>query len=190
MDINLNDFHRFFDCCVGQWVSERTYHYVSQGEIERSRTTFQVEPLSPEGKQQVLADNHATAEGAIAPLAQLPGFRLGFHTVSETGETVSQTLQMLFVPHQQTETTLEGNYLRDRAYEEDKPIIAHFCYRRPHRELLMTTPYTRVTSVDSITLVNPTLRLRRILNYQRPAPEGNLDTLLLAGFGVEQKVTA
>jgi hypothetical protein len=52
----------------------------------------------------------------------------------------------------------------------------------------MTTPYTQVVSVDSITLINPNLRVRRILNYQRPAPDRPLDTLRLVGFGVEQKV--
>ncbi|VEP17835.1 hypothetical protein H1P_650001 [Hyella patelloides LEGE 07179] len=36
-------------------------------------------------------------------------------------------------------------------------------------------------------MTNPNLRIRRILNYQRP-PEGQpLETILLAGFGVEQK---
>jgi hypothetical protein len=55
------------------------------------------------------------------------------------------------------------------------------------RELLMTTHYTRIVSVDSITLVNPSLRLRQIVNYQRP-PEGQpLEQVLLVGFGVEQK---
>jgi hypothetical protein len=82
---------------------------------------------------------------------------------------------------------IAGDYLRDRAYEEDVPIIAQFRYTLATRELLMTTRYTRVVSVDSITLVNPTLRVRRILNYRRP-PEGQpLDELVLAGFGVEQK---
>ncbi|WP_246260006.1 phycobiliprotein lyase [Oxynema aestuarii] len=51
----------------------------------------------------------------------------------------------------------------------------------------MTTHYTRIVSVDSITLVNPSLRLRQIVNYQRP-PEGQpLEQVLLVGFGVEQK---
>jgi hypothetical protein len=51
----------------------------------------------------------------------------------------------------------------------------------------MTTHYTRVVSVDSIILVNPTMRIRRILNYQRPAEKEPMDTLVLAGFGIEQK---
>jgi len=78
--------------------------------------------------------------------------------------------------------------LRDRAYEEAKPTVAHFRFDSSNLELLMTTYYSRVVSVDSITLINPNLRIRKILNYQRP-PEGQpLEKLVLVGFGVEQKI--
>ncbi|MGL4879974.1 MAG: phycobiliprotein lyase, partial [Waterburya sp.] len=49
--------------------------------------------------------------------------------------------------------------------------------------------YTRVVSVDSITLTNPTLRIRKILNYAKPPAGETLKTVLLVGFGVEQKVS-
>jgi hypothetical protein len=185
--MNLTEFHHFFDCCIGSWHTERTYHYLSHQEVERSHTDFTVAPISPDLKQKVLSDNQYSQTGDLAPL---PGFRLGFHTVSETGEEVSKELRMLFVPLQQTGSLLEGDYLRDRAYEEDRPIISHFSFDLRSRELLMTTRYTRTVSVDSILLVNPTLRIRRILNYYRP-PEGQpMTELSLAGFGVEQKVNA
>jgi hypothetical protein len=183
--MDIQAFHSFFDCCIGEWVTERTYHYLSQQAVERSRTEFAVAPITSDLKQKVLKDNRYDD---VPGLENLPGFRLGFHTVSETGEEVSQELRMLFVPKAAGDGFLEGDYLRDRAYEEDKPIISHFRYDLAKRELLMTTQYTKVVSVDSITLVNPFLRVRRILNYQRPANDTTpLDTLLLAGFGVEQK---
>ncbi|MEL6384459.1 MAG: phycobiliprotein lyase [Cyanobacteria bacterium J06626_18] len=182
--MDIQAFHAFFDCCVGDWATERTYHYISQQAVERSHTDFTVAPITPELKQKVLADNQYSE---VADLAILPGFRLGFHTVSETGEEVSQELRLLFVPKTSDNGYLEGDYLRDRAYEEARPIISHFRYNTSSRELLMTTRYTKVVSVDSVTLVNPDLRVRRILNYQRP-PEGTpLNTLVLAGFGIEQK---
>jgi hypothetical protein len=81
-----------------------------------------------------------------------------------------------------------GDYLRDRAYEESRPIISQFRFNPETRELLMTTTYTRVISVDSITLVNPKLRIRRILNYYRPTAGELMDQVALVGFGVEQKV--
>ena len=180
-------FHQFFDSCVGGWDSERTYHYLSEGAIERSHTEFRVQPLTADRKAKVLSDNHFES-GADMELC--PGFHLVFHTVSEAGVVKDQSLNLAFVPNDETvnaEHVLEGAYLRDRAYEEDRPIISDFRFDARTRELLMTTRYTRIISVDSITLVNPQMRIRRIFNYIRP-PEGQpLDKLALVGFGVEQK---
>lgn len=182
--MDLSDINDFFDCCIGHWSIERTYHYLAHQEIERSHTDFQVEAIPPDLKRQVLADNAYPVPDA---LDDLPGFNLVFHTVSDQGEVVNQALRALFVPKQQADGVITGDYLRDRAYEEARPIVSSFRYDPTRRELLMTTPYTRVVSVDSILLVNPHLRIRRILNYQRPEAGKPLDTLVLAGFGVEQK---
>jgi len=178
-------FHQFFEACVGAWQTERTYHYLAQREVERSHTEFAVKPVSADLKRKVLSDN---AYDEPADVEALPGFELGFHTVSETGEEVSQELRMLFVIHREEEGLLYGDYLRDRAYSEARPIISDFRFDPTTRELLMTTRYTKSVSVDSITLVNPRLRIRKILNYVRP-PEGQpLQDVALVGFGVEQKV--
>lgn len=180
----LAAFHSFFDHCVGLWSTERTYHYLEQQEVERSHTDFEVVPLTPALKSKVLLDNqYSRTENADL----FPGFRLKFHTVSEKGEEVQQALNLLFVPKQETGDLLEGDYLRDRAYEEARPIVSHFSFAPRSRELLMTTRYTQVVSVDSITLVNPKTRIRRILNYLRPPAGQPLEQLSLVGFGVEQK---
>lgn len=184
----LDIFHSFFDSCVGSWDSERTYHYMSRSSVERSHTNFGVSPLTSEQKAKVLADNSYTNSSQIE---SCPGFHLVFHTVSEKGEVVDQSVNLAFVPSDQPaehDYLLEGDYLRDRAYEEDRPIISHFRFDSRQRELLMTTRYTQIVSVDSITLVNPRMRIRRIFNYMRP-PEGKpLEDLALVGFGVEQKL--
>lgn len=184
---NLQIFQEFFDCCVGQWISERTYHYLSHGDIERSQTTFQIDPISSQQKAQVLNDNQFPVP---EQLETLPGFHLVFHTVSDKGEVVDQSLNLLFVPNSAPLSTssLEGKYLRDRAYEESRPIVSDFQFHPLTRELQMTTLYTRVVSVDSITLVNPQLRIRKILNYQRPGAGEALTSVQLVGFGVEQKL--
>ena len=178
-------FQQFFADCVGNWQSDRTYHYLTHQEIERSQTTFEVTPLTKDGKARVLSDN---AYGELDNLESLPGFNLGFYTISETGEEKKRNLNLMFVPKSQAGDILEGDYLRDRAYEEERPIIAHFSFDSNTRELLMTTNYTRVVSVDSITLTNPNLRIRKILNYQKPSPGEPLKNVLLVGFGVEKKV--
>jgi hypothetical protein len=184
--MDLADITYFFDCCIGQWSIERTYHYMAQQEIERSHTDFRVDAITPDLRRKVLTDN---GYGKVDDIDSLPGFQLAFHTVSDKGEEVTQELRALFVPQQQVGTVLRGDYLRDRAYEEDRPIISSFTYDQSNHELLMTTPYTKVVSVDSILLVNPTTRIRRILNYKRPAEGEPLDSLVLVGFGVEQKVS-
>lgn len=180
-------FYNFFDSCVGSWESERTYHYLSKSAVERSHTTFGVSPLTPEQKAKVLTDNQYVREN----LANCPGFHLVFHTVSEKGEVVDQSVNLAFVPSEQpaeNDYLLEGDYLRDRAYEEDRPIISHFRFDSRSRELMMTTRYTHIVSVDSITLINPEMRIRRIFNYMK-APDGQpLTELALVGFGVEQKL--
>ncbi len=185
----LTVFHQFFESCVGSWDSERTYHYLSEGAIERSHTDFQVQPLTAEQKIKVMIDN---AFKVSDRMEICPGFHLVFHTISEAGVTKDQSLNLAFVPNDETvnsETVLEGAYLRDKAYEEERPIVSDFRFDARTRELLMTTRYTRVISVDSITLINPQMRIRRIFNYLRP-PEGQpLDKLALVGFGVEQKST-
>jgi hypothetical protein len=183
--MNLDEFQQFFANCVGTWATERTYHYLGQQEVERSHTDFVVEPIGPETKLKVLSDN---AYEPPANLEALPGFELKFQTVSEAGVQVNQDLRMFFVPHREVDGWLEGDYLRDRAYEEARPIISAFRFHRATAELQMTTRYTRTTSVDSILMVNPNLRIRRILNYARPAEGEPLRDVMLVGFGVEQKV--
>lgn len=186
-NMDTKGFQQFFNNCVGKWEAERTYHYLTYQEVERSRTEFAVKPLSNEGKSRVLADNEYVYSSS---LEDLPGFNLGFYTISEKGEEVSQELNLLFVPKAEKAGILEGDYLRDRAYEEARPIISHFTFETITKELLMTTNYTRVVSVDSITLVNPDLRIRKIVNYQRPLAGQPLEKVTLVGFGLEQKVAA
>lgn len=183
--MNTSIFKQFFADCVGSWKTERTYHYLAYQEVERSRTEFTVAPLTSDKKAKVLTDNDYPGQDN---LESLPGFNLGFYTISEKGEEVSQNLNLMFVPKTETDSILEGDYLRDRAYEEARPIISHFRFFPTTRELLMTTNYTRVVSVDSITLTNPQLRIRKILNYQKPTSGQSLSNVLLVGFGVEQKV--
>ena len=180
-------FNQFFTDCIGNWQSDRTYHYLTHKEIERSQTTFEVQPLTDKQKAKVLSDN---AYDKLNNLETLPGFNLGFYTISETGQEKKQNLNLMFVPKSEENGLLSGDYLRDRAYEEARPIISHFSFDPKTRELLMTTNYTRVVSVDSITLTNPALRIRRILNYAKPEAGQPLKNVLLAGFGVEQKIPA
>lgn len=185
----LQQFHTFFDHCIGGWETERTYHHLSRQEVERSKTEFTIRTLTPPLKAKVLADNNYPPEPKIDQINGLLGFHLDFDTVSESGEQVSQSLNMLFLPKDELASSLEGDYLRDRAYEEDRPIVAHFRFDPQRQELVMTTTYTEVIAIDTIRLLNPRLRLRQILTYRRPVQADPPKDLVLVGFGVEQKIT-
>ncbi len=178
----------FFTACLGKWSIERTYHYLgeAEGRIERSHTNYDIRELTGDRVLKVLADNEREPDTVTTHY----GFYLAFDTVSERGERVQMDLNILFVPGQSEADSIEGDYLRDRAYEESRPMASRFHYD-PHRaELRMTTRYTRIVSVDSITLVSPNLRLRQIQNFRRPQFDHlPLQELELVGFGVEQKVS-
>ncbi|MEM6501355.1 MAG: phycobiliprotein lyase [Cyanobacteria bacterium P01_C01_bin.89] len=182
--MDLAVFQRFFETCVGDWVSERTYHYLTHQEVERSQTEFQIRGLDEDMKRKVLSDNEFAEP---EELGTLPGYHLDFQTVSEHGKKKAYGLNFLFVPDGEDEGLLTGSYLRDRAYEESKPMVAKFKFNPLTNELALTTTYTSVVSVDSITLVNPKMRVRKILNYRRPAEGEPLTQIALAGFGIEQK---
>lgn len=102
------NFQDFFAACAGFWKTERTYHAMLEGEIERSYTEFRAEMLEFSEKQRILSavtpDDHSfdgikidTDRILSAPLA-MPGFAISFDTRSETGEEVSMSLKALFVP--------------------------------------------------------------------------------------------
>jgi CpeS-like protein len=210
-------FQDFFINCAGFWKTERTYHFVSENEVERSYTEFRAETLDQDIKQQLLAksssDNDAFSgikidlERAMHDPTASPGFAVSFDTRSEKGEEVSMTLKALFVPDAFVTTAcdlpamplpitaqvdtdsdvIQGFYLRDQGYSELGAIAGRFTYQPTRQILEMTTYYNRSVAVDQMRFVSPVLRLRTIVTYQRPT-DGSMPTVItLVGFGMEQK---
>lgn len=207
------EFQDFFTACTGRWTTERTYHYVLEGKVERSYTEFWVTALATTQKQQLLS--FSALSGVKVDLgnipeqeAELPGFAISFNTRSETGETVSMSLQALFVPDPYAISdpsmaeippplaarvdpfgeVIAGFYLRDEGYSEAGAIAGRFTYQPIRQTLEMTTYYRRSVAVDQMRLVTPDLRLRTIVTYQRPENRLEPPSLVdLAGFGVERK---
>ncbi len=207
------DFQDFFTACTGVWKTERIYHSVLNGQVERSYTEFRVESLSDEEKKQILSlsslggikvDPASLNPGEIG----CPGFAIAFDTVSETGEQVSMSLKALFVPATYvlskesladapplpksaqvpaTEEMIQGLYLRDEGYSEAGAVAGRFTYLPTRQTLEMTTYYKRSAAVDQMRLVAPDLRTRTIVTYQRPE-SGEIPTVIdLIGFGVERR---
>jgi CpeS-like protein len=209
-------FQEFFAACAGTWTTERTYHYVQQGEIERSYTEFKVDALTEGEKQRILIPSDESPIGRfqvdtskMTEQEPCPGFAIAFNTVSEKGEQVSMSLKALFVPdgymiqnEAPTEPLLplaaqvptasdgdiiQGFYLRDQGYSEAGTITGRFTYQTTRQILEMTTHYSRSVSVDQMRFLSPTTRLRTIVTYQRPQPGEVPSVMTLIGFGVEHK---
>lgn len=206
-------FQDFFRACAGKWTTERTYHYVQEGQIERSYTEFRVTTIAPEQKQQILSSILSSIKVDLSKSDQteLPGFAIAFDTRSETGETVSMSLQALFVPDSyivgdgeadeippplaaQVDSSgevIKGYYLRDEGYSEAGAILGRFTYQPTRQTLEMTTYYRRSVAVDQMRLVSPDLRLRTIVTYKRPEAREEPPSIIdLIGFGVEHKQPA
>lgn len=206
------DFQDFFTACTGIWKTERIYHSILQGEIERSYTQYRVEPLIEAEKQQILADVSLNGlkinQAALSsPQGICPGFAIAFDTVSETGEQVSMSLKALFVPDayandetpsnypplpsaaqiSPTEEVIKGFYLRDEGYSEAGAVKSRFTYLPSRQTLEMTTYYRSSVAVDQMRLVEPDLRLRTIITYQRPEQNVSPTIIDLVGFGVERR---
>lgn len=206
------NFGEFFDSCTGVWKTERIYHSLQVGEIERSYTEFRVTLITQAQKQEILQQSVLKDFGAdttklMEQQETFPGFAIAFDTLSEKGETVSMSLQALFVPDvyipkqanielllppltaqvDSEAEVIEGFYLRDQGYSEAGAIAGRFSYQPVRQTLEMTTYYRRSVAVDQMRLIAPDVRLRTIVTYHRPQPGEIPSTIDLIGFGVERR---
>lgn len=206
------NFGEFFDSCTGVWKTERIYHSLQVGEIERSYTEFSVTLITQAQKQEILQQSGLNNFGAdttklIEQQDTFPGFAIAFDTQSEKGETVSMSLQALFVPDtyipkqanidllpppltaqvDSEAEVIQGFYLRDQGYSEAGAIAGRFSYQPVRQTLEMTTYYRRSVAVDQMRLIAPDVRLRTIVTYHRPQPGEIPSTIDLIGFGVERR---
>ncbi|MGC1393378.1 MAG: phycobiliprotein lyase [Coleofasciculaceae cyanobacterium] len=205
------NFSDFFKACTGIWKTERIYHSMLQGEIERSYTQYEVTPLADEEKQQMLSMPLGGLKIDKALLqseeAVCPGFAIAFETVSETGAQVSMSLKALFIPDayaidetakplpplpsaaqiSPTEELIQGFYLRDEGYSEAGATKSRFTYLPSRQTLEMTTYYRNSVAVDQMRMVAPNLRVRTIITYQRSNANTPPTIIDLVGFGVERR---
>lgn len=206
------NFGEFFDSCTGVWKTERIYHSLQVADIERSYTEFRVTLITQAQKQEILQQSVLKDFGAdttklMEQQETFPGFAIAFDTLSEKGETVSMSLQALFVPDSyipkqanielllppltaQVDSeaeVIEGFYLRDQGYSEAGAIAGRFSYQPVRQTLEMTTYYRRSVAVDQMRLIAPDVRLRTIVTYHRPQPGEIPSTIDLIGFGVERR---
>lgn len=188
--------------------------------VERSHTEFTVTPISNAAKAKLLAIANPAAAPLVININQAtqddklwPGFAIDFATESETGDHVAMSLQAVFIPDALVLATkqdqafpapplaaqvasgaagdlVQGFYLRDQGYAETGAIAGRFTYLASRQTLEMTTYYEHSVAVDQMRLLTPNLRLRTIVNYQRPGGNEAPSIIELIGFGTEIKTAA
>lgn len=199
-------FQDFFQACDGTWSTERTYHYYDQGEIERSHTDFTAKTLDHTIKSKLLTTVMPSGLTDDA-VTESPGFSIHFDTLSESGATVSMSLQALFVPERfvtsddtiqnipdpmaaqvsDQDELVRGFYLRNEGYSEKGAIAGRFTYLPTRQTLEMTTVYSRSVAVDQMRFIDPNTRLRTIVTYRRPEDNTIPTEISLVGFGLEHR---
>ena len=199
-------FQDFFQKCDGTWSTDRTYHYYDQGEIERSHTDFTATTLDRTVKSKLLT---AVMPSGVTDdaVTDSPGFAIQFDTVSESGATVSMSLQALFVPERfvtsddtiqnipapmaaqvsDQDELVRGFYLRNEGYSEKGAIAGRFTYLPTRQTLEMTTVYSRSVAVDQMRFIDHNTRLRTIVTYRRPEDNTVPTEISLVGFGLERR---
>lgn len=185
----MDEFVKFFAAQAGSWDSQRTYHYTgAQPGREESSTTFDVERLTAAQVKSVLESNGDLAMFDEGAAKKAEGFRVSFVTkMASQDELVRNSTDLAFVPMDVDGGVVSGFYFRNQGYEEATPMKAKFNFDAAKRTLNMITKYTKVVSVDAISLVNEGMRLRNIVNYARPPDGMPLRDPVLVGFGVEKK---
>ena len=186
-------FQDFFRACDGTWSTDRTYHYYDQGEIERSHTDFTATTLDRTVKSKLLT--------AVMPSGVTDD------AVTESGATVSMSLQALFVPERfvtsddtiqnipapmaaqvsDQDELVRGFYLRNEGYSEKGAIAGRFTYLPTRQTLEMTTVYSRSVAVDQMRFIDHNTRLRTIVTYRRPEDNTVPTEISLVGFGLERR---
>lgn len=194
-------FQTFIDFMPGVWNSQRTYHYPGvnddnsksivsdvngtheqQRTREESQTTFEVHSVDAGKIEEVLQSNGIKSSAVLNSWQRdmAAGFRVSFRTIMQSmgvDTPVVSATNLAFIPTSvHVNGLIKGDYFRDLGYEEKGPIKAQFVFSALKMQLVMTTTYTKVFSVDTITLVNPRLRLRQIINYKRPVAGGQSGT--------------
>eukprot|EP00741_Cyanophora_paradoxa_P015031 tig00020830_g14502.t1 len=185
-------FERFFAKQQGRWLSDRTYHHVAhelpRAHVERSTTDFTIASIDRDSKEKVLTAVNKELSPAAVECAV--GFRVLFDTILEK-EHVQGGCDALFVPTNFENSIVKGTYYRDQGFEEPTPKVSEFTFDPDKNELTMITTYQRVTSVDSVILLNDNTRIRKILNFalDRGGSDGpgGRGELSMAGFALEHR---
>jgi hypothetical protein len=146
----------FFRHSCGRWRSRRSSHHLLHRRAEAGSSFIEVVALGPEDSRLIAI---ATLHGQD-PTGLVGGCQVrwsGSMAWDKAGEAHEGESVFGLIPTD--DLGREGLLLRDRGYAETAPVAGRFAMDA-HDELLLTTDYQTMSSVERFSFVGPNVRLR------------------------------
>ena len=146
----------FFRQSCGRWRSRRSSHHLLHRRAEAGSSFIEVVALGPEDSRLIAI---ATLHGQD-PTGLVGGCQVrwsGSMAWDKAGEAHEGESVFGLIPTD--ELGREGLLLRDRGYAETAPVAGRFAMDA-HDELLLTTDYETMSSVERFSFLGPNVRLR------------------------------
>ena len=146
----------FFRQSCGRWRSRRSSHHLLHRRAEAGSSFIEVVSLEPDDSRLIaIATLHGQDPGGLAG-----GCRVrwsGSMAWDRAGEAHEGESVFGLIPTDALGR--EGLLLRDRGYAETAPVAGRFAMDS-HNELLLTTDYETMSSVERFSFLGPNVRLR------------------------------
>ena len=146
----------FFRHSCGRWRSRRSSHHLLHRRAEAGSSFIEVVALGPEDSRLIaIANLHGQDPTGLVGGCQVRWS--GSMAWDKAGEAHEGESVFGLIPTD--DLGREGLLLRDRGYAETAPVAGRFAMDA-HDELLLTTDYETMSSVERFSFVGPNVRLR------------------------------
>ncbi len=146
----------FFRQSCGRWRSRRSSHHLLHRRAEAGSSFIEVVALGPEDPRLIaIATLHRQDPTGLVGGCQVRWS--GSMAWDKAGEAHEGESVFGLIPTD--EIGREGLLLRDRGYAETAPVAGRFAMDA-HHELLLTTDYETMSSVERFSFLGPNVRLR------------------------------
>ena len=156
MSGSIADAISFFRLSCGRWRSRRSSHHLLHRRAEAGGSWIEVVELTPQSERLVAI---ATLHGQD-PARVVGGCRVtwnGSMAWDKAGEAHEGESVFALIPTD--ERGRAGLLLRDRGYAETAPVAGHFAMDE-RDDLLLTTSYETMDSLERFSFAGPDVRLR------------------------------
>jgi hypothetical protein len=156
MSASIEDALAFFRLSCGRWRSQRSSHHLLHRRAEAGGSTIEVVELAPEDPLlRAIAELHGQDPAGVVGGCQVTWS--GSMAWDKAGEAHEGKSLFALIPTD--ERGRAGLLLRDRGYAETAPVAGHFAMDA-RNELVLSTEYETMTSLERFSFAGPDVRLR------------------------------